>query len=48
VVTVPGGGHGVLYGSECAGDIVDSFLEAPADEPDTSCLDGMERPPFEP
>jgi pimeloyl-ACP methyl ester carboxylesterase len=48
VVLFPDGGHGVLYGSECAGQIASAFLEAPTVEIDRSCVSELGPPRFEP
>jgi pimeloyl-ACP methyl ester carboxylesterase len=38
VVTVDGGGHGVVFASECSFEILESFLADPRAKVDTGCL----------
>jgi hypothetical protein len=38
VVDVHGGGHGVVFASECSLEILESFLEKPRAKVDTTCL----------
>ena len=54
-VTVPGSGHGALFGIQmppdaparvCTQNIVASFLSNPAAHPDTSCVASLTVPPF--
>jgi pimeloyl-ACP methyl ester carboxylesterase len=44
-VEIPGVGHVVLNTSECAGEVFVSFMRTPS-APDTSCVAGLEVPPF--
>jgi pimeloyl-ACP methyl ester carboxylesterase len=44
-VEIPGAGHVVLNTSQCAGDVFVSFMRTPS-APDTSCVGGLEVPPF--
>jgi pimeloyl-ACP methyl ester carboxylesterase len=41
VYTLPGVGHGVLGSSDCANTMMLTFLDDPAQAPDTSCLEEM-------
>jgi len=54
-VTVPGSGHGALFGIQmppdaparaCTRSVVASFLSNPAAHPDTSCVASLTAPPF--
>ena len=54
-VTVPGSGHGALFGIQmppdaparaCTQSVVASFLSNPAAHPDTSCVGSLTVPPF--
>jgi pimeloyl-ACP methyl ester carboxylesterase len=38
---IPGAGHGVLAGDDCALGIANAFLEDPSQPPDTSCIADM-------
>jgi hypothetical protein len=42
----PGIGHGVMYGSTCARDVVNSFFARPG-APDTSCVANVKPPVFD-
>jgi pimeloyl-ACP methyl ester carboxylesterase len=45
VVVVPAGGHGNAFANDCTTAIVDAFLAAPTQQPDTSCAAALP-PPF--
>lgn len=42
----PNAGHGAVTSSECSRDIWFAFLDDPSQQPDTSCIDDQELPPF--
>lgn len=44
---LPGSGHSLLSGSECAIQAADAFISNPNAEPDRSCVNGMSAPLFE-
>ena len=47
VLEIPGAGHSILSTDACAVDITASFLDAPAQQPDSRCLEEIEWPYFE-
>jgi pimeloyl-ACP methyl ester carboxylesterase len=42
----PNAGHGAVTSSECARSIWLAFLDDPADDPDTTCMEDLEPPEF--
>ncbi len=46
VYEFPGVGHSAFYGGDCPAEMIFSFIEDPATEPDASCIDDMPPPQF--